>query len=868
MATKTISSGESSRGFTFKLVMHETTDIETNTSSISWQLQLSLKSGSGWSFYDFGVGWEAYINGVRVAYHNRASSDRYTLTAGNTWTMASGTTSVVHDTDGTKTISCSASMDMATSPSGAGPLSCSGTWVLETIPRASSLTIPTLTIESSATLTITAASNTFTHEISYVMSDLSGTIATLGAGVSTTTWTPPNTFYAKIPNATQGNVTITLDTYTGATLIGSNSYTVPVLVGSSIKPTVPSVTLSPVNTNAWLSSQGLYVGGYTKVRVQSSASPGSGASITSYQISGAFSGTGSDYTSGVLTAGAKSITVTVTDSRGRSNTKTSSVTFLDYANPSLTTFTAERGTYSGGSWTSNVNGNHIRVTAIATVSLTGNTGTKSVTVGGTSPSATSGNYYYWTSTNNTTTYIASGTVTDSLGNSSSKTLTISTVEVPFNINVDLPGAAFGMIAQNPRLLELADTWSLEVGGEIRRDGVPVDIEFIRGTWASATNALTGVTKDSALYEGKKIILYYPYAANSSSATLNLTFADGTTTGAKNVYYNGTTRLTTHYGQYAQVEMIYHENFDIGGTNYTGWWCIADRTDLTAYNIRKNSGSYLAYNTVYRYMILFTKSEDQLLAANTTSNNTGTSKVLTTESFDPFGDIYYYSSTTTVSSGSAIGTTALYRQYNVNLRYSFNSGTTLTSNKAVYIICDPQSDGKVKLSTSPAPITQTLPSSADGKVYIYLGQASSTANCEIALNHPVYYYSNGAIRIWTNDDDFVIEDGTSGDWTYRKWNSGVAECWGIFDLTITGWSAWGNLQEATRSADLAPTYPTGLFNNVPMLNANVWSASIGMCGVELYGTHTSSQAPSIIPLRPNSGSIGTVKVYLTAKGTWI
>ena len=26
-------------------------------------------------------------------------------------------------------------------------------------------------------------------------------------------------------------------------------------------------------------------------------------------------------------------------------------------------------------------------------------------------------------------------------------------------------------------------------------------------------------------------------------------------------------------------------------------------------------------------------------------------------------------------------------------------------------------------------------------------------------------------------DFVVEQGTSGIWTYRKWNSGIAECWG-------------------------------------------------------------------------------------------
>lgn len=27
-------------------------------------------------------------------------------------------------------------------------------------------------------------------------------------------------------------------------------------------------------------------------------------------------------------------------------------------------------------------------------------------------------------------------------------------------------------------------------------------------------------------------------------------------------------------------------------------------------------------------------------------------------------------------------------------------------------------------------------------------------------------------------DYIVEQGTSGIWTYRKWNSGVAECWGL------------------------------------------------------------------------------------------
>ena len=30
--------------------------------------------------------------------------------------------------------------------------------------------------------------------------------------------------------------------------------------------------------------------------------------------------------------------------------------------------------------------------------------------------------------------------------------------------------------------------------------------------------------------------------------------------------------------------------------------------------------------------------------------------------------------------------------------------------------------------------------------------------------------------------FIVEEGTSGNWYYRKWNSGFAECWGKHQIT--------------------------------------------------------------------------------------
>lgn len=40
-----------------------------------------------------------------------------------------------------------------------------------------------------------------------------------------------------------------------------------------------------------------------------------------------------------------------------------------------------------------------------------------------------------------------------------------------------------------------------------------------------------------------------------------------------------------------------------------------------------------------------------------------------------------------------------------------------------------------------------------------------------------------------DNDYIVEQGTSGIWTYRKWNSGVAECWGSLSVKTAIKTAW-------------------------------------------------------------------------------
>lgn len=82
------------------------------------------------------------------------------------------------------------------------------------------------------------------------------------------------------------------------------------------------------------------------------------------------------------------------------------------------------------------------------------------------------------------------------------------------------------------------------------------IEYIVGTQTKATNAWTGVTTDSSLSAGKIIAYYLPYAGTSSAATLNLTLAGGTTTGAKALRRQSSSTVTTHFAAGNVLILIY------------------------------------------------------------------------------------------------------------------------------------------------------------------------------------------------------------------------------------------------------------------------------------------------------------------------
>jgi hypothetical protein len=87
---------------------------------------------------------------------------------------------------------------------------------------------------SSVAITITPASSSFTHTLTYTFGSLSGTISTKTTAHDGKNWTPALTMANQLPNATSGTGTLKCTTYSGNTAVGSKSITITLKVPTTV----------------------------------------------------------------------------------------------------------------------------------------------------------------------------------------------------------------------------------------------------------------------------------------------------------------------------------------------------------------------------------------------------------------------------------------------------------------------------------------------------------------------------------------------------------------------------------------------------------------------------------------------------------
>ena len=316
------------------------TNIANNTSEISWQLWLERASSWAYDLYNESLA-EVEING------NRTLSKYVTFDLSNSTyaTFGSGQLTIPHNEDGTKSIAIWARL---TNVSDYGDINWfSGTVNLSNIPRSSGITSVTETeLGKPITIAIDKKVNEFRHQVWWQVND-SGWID-LGTGHDTSVQlTVPIDYANRVTNSDTGALDVCVRTFRGNEQIGNDVYKrgIPIKVPASIVPTLEDVTISERTAQL---AEFIPVGNFVKdksvMRVETVGANGAyGSTIVSTELTvdnlvvRASSG---DFPSNK--AGNLEVTAKITDSRGRTATKSKTIKIWDYYAPKIIAFLANR----------------------------------------------------------------------------------------------------------------------------------------------------------------------------------------------------------------------------------------------------------------------------------------------------------------------------------------------------------------------------------------------------------------------------------------------------------------------------------------------------------------------------------------------
>lgn len=342
--------------------------INDNTSTIN--LDLWVYDGTGYSQNE--TAYEAYY-----ILQGEKRWNPYNYSTTGWYKLGSKSITVSHNADGTGSVTLSAEWDCGwDSAYTPRHLALSETVTLTTIPRASSVSASGDTLGQAVAITISRASSSFTHKLYYSCGSISW--AGIASDVDTYySWTPPVSLAAQAPNASAVVLSVIVETYNGSTYIGSSSVQMTLAVPSSVVPTLSVATSDPTNVSA---TYGGYLQLRSKLKVDLTASGAQGSTIKAYSIKlgdiyavSSASGT-TDY---LPTAGALTLTCTVTDSRGRTATNTQTITVLAYSKPTISDIAAARCNQDG---TANRMGDYGKVTFSGAITALSNKNTAAYAV--------------------------------------------------------------------------------------------------------------------------------------------------------------------------------------------------------------------------------------------------------------------------------------------------------------------------------------------------------------------------------------------------------------------------------------------------------------------------------------------------------
>lgn len=314
-------------------------NIAANTTTVNWEMTVSRAS----YYHTFNKSGSSTLSLSLDGRNVHSSNPTWEVWDGEV-TLAKGSSTIVHNVDGSKTLplSCTFNPNNGYHES----ITVTANISLTPISRASSVSVNAGTIGSPITISISRHSSSFKHTVRYVWGNKSGTIA---SNVDTsTTWMIPLDFANEIPNSTSGTGTIYVDTYSAGTKTGTQSTILTASIPQNMKPTLSNVTLTDANGVA----RGLLNGNnflqiVSDIQVGFNGASGVyGSTITGYRaeiVNKNHVVTENGGRLGMMNFnGSATIRASVVDSRGRqSDARDITINVIEYFAPSLS-FTAVR----------------------------------------------------------------------------------------------------------------------------------------------------------------------------------------------------------------------------------------------------------------------------------------------------------------------------------------------------------------------------------------------------------------------------------------------------------------------------------------------------------------------------------------------
>lgn len=480
--------------------------VVDNTSQITAVFYAALRSGyASQTWGSSGRSSTVTIDGSAASF---SGGYDFRTTAVNA--LGSQTRTIAHSADGSRQITLSGSFTTRSTYISGG--SVSGTIALPTIPRATTPVISIVTLGSPATVTLSPASDGFTHSMWYRYGSMDWVSIVSGATAKSVSFTVPLSYATYAPSSASVALSLMCETYNGGAYVGGNTISFTAAIPDSVTPTVTGITISEA-TSGLEAQFGAYVQGKSRLKIAIAATGAYGSSVTSYKTSIAgVTYTGAEHTTDTIASvGSLPITATVTDTRGRTGSMTTYVSVTAYANPYISSLTAQRCDAAG---TLSEDGDYAIVSLSGGVSPVSDRNTAAYRV----KYKASGAADYTTHAFPQTEYRMSGTVILPMSSNltyevvaeaqdffttTQQTVTVPTAEVIFDVRADGKGLAFGKVSERDGI-EIAADWPLKIWGALAIEsggsgattaeealanlGIPVE----RGLWTPVFRDYDGI----------------------------------------------------------------------------------------------------------------------------------------------------------------------------------------------------------------------------------------------------------------------------------------------------------------------------------------------------------------------------------------